>query len=390
MTAAQGAALIILGRALGVEAVGVYTLALAIVSPIFLFGHLRLQEKVATDPLGKQRWRSYRGAMLVGATLALVLSVIVTVLYPTDGLWKVALPLAVARFAESYVHMIHGYWQGAGDMARVARANVIRAIGLVVGLSGGLALTETVAGATTGAAVVAMLLVPVLEGSGPGPSLDEVSDSTWSLLSHLLPLGAVAVLLSLNQTAVRVLIDRGVGVQELGVFAATAYLVRLGTIVAQSLGQARAPELRAAAANHDFGAVARQGLVSAGHAALLGVVTAGVMLVVGPAVMVLGFGEAFEPSRALIGAIFAAGIPLFASTSLAMATVGMGERGLYLCAVAISLVSTVVLVSFLVPEWGVVGAAWGWAGGESIKTLLLVGIALRRLRSGQDPSRVGG
>ncbi|WP_151526779.1 lipopolysaccharide biosynthesis protein [Serinicoccus kebangsaanensis] len=381
MTAAQGAVLIILGRALGVEAVGVYTLALAIVSPIFLFGHLRLQEKVATDPLGKQRWRSYRGAMLVGATLALVLSVIVTVLYPTDGLWKVALPLAVARFAESYVHMIHGYWQGTGQMLRVTRANVIRAVGLVAGTSAGLALAGSVAGATMGAAVIAILLIPVLEGSGPEPARDvESSRSTMSLVIHLVPFGAVAVLLSLNQTAVRVVIDRGVGVQELGIFAATAYLVRLGAIVAQSLGQARSPEIQAAAAAGNFPAVAREGLISAAHAVVLGVLTAGVMVIFGPMLMVLAFGDAFEPSRLLVAAVFAAGIPIFASTSLAVATVGMGERALYLLAVTVSLVATVLLVTVLVRSGGVVGAAWGWALGEWIKTLLLVGIAMRRVR----------
>src|SRR5699024_9003467 len=70
MTLAHGLVLIVLGRAEGAAGVGLYTLALAIVSPIFLFGHLRLQDRVATDPLGAQRWRAYRGAMTIGIAIA--------------------------------------------------------------------------------------------------------------------------------------------------------------------------------------------------------------------------------------------------------------------------------------------------------------------------------
>ncbi|WP_010147501.1 lipopolysaccharide biosynthesis protein [Serinicoccus profundi] len=378
LTIAQGAVLIVLGRSLGAGAVGTYTLALAIVSPFFLFGHLRLQDKLASDPEAETRWPEYRNAMALGGLAAFILSVLIAAIYPTPGLFSVAVPLALARLSESYAFMVHGYWQGLGRMRMVAGANVSRSAGLVVGTVVGLLGTGQLSGAVWGAALVSLAITPMLEGrerirQDRRGNLRQV----WRIVRNLAPLGGVAVLLSMNQTVVRLVIERSVGVAELGIFAATAYLVRIGSILAQAIGQARSPEIRQATMTGDRRSVARHGLHSALIAALVGCAAAVGMIAMGPWLMLVAFGEDFVPARVLIAAIFAAGIPLFVSTSLTVSTVAAGRRGAYLGAVMASLVVTTVAVLSLAPRYGSAGAALGWATGELTGALLLVLLAAK-------------
>ncbi len=376
MTLGQGVVLVLVARGLGAEQVGLYTLALAVVSPVFLFAQMRTQDVLATAADPTARWPA-QARLLLGTTLgAVVVSVAVAVVWPRVGLWQVVLPLAVAKVAETYLFALQGIWQAESRFSRVAWTTVSRSVSSVVAMGTGVAVGSLWVGVALTAAVwlvqVAVRDLPTAPLRGEVPvGRVEVARLWWEMA----PLGVVGMLVSLNQSVVRVALDASVGLAALGVFATTAYLVRSGSVLAQAIGGAAAPRLRAA---HGLPG-ARRGVAArnAVRGLAVGVVLWVVGVAVGPLVLPLLFGPEMDPGRAVLAAVLAAGPPLFASTAIATSAVSTGNHGSYATAVLVSLIVTAAAAVALVPPFGLVGGGLAWAAGEAAKSVLLWRVVAR-------------
>lgn len=382
----QGLILVVIARLEGATAVGVYTLALAVVSPIFLFAHLRLQDVIATDDDPAAGWSLHIQLAALSGLVGVLVATGIGLVWPRSDLWLIMLPLAWAKLAESLVFACQGYWRSNGLFALVARSNIARAVLAVLGVALGTYFGGLVWGVTGMAILWTLILFVELRRVPRIWAGTHFGDITWRWW-HLVPLGLVAMLLSLNQSVVRLAVDVHVGTQQLGIFAATAYIVRIGAIVAQAISESGAPALRKAGRAGDVRASYRLALRSGLRAAALGVLLLVLVILVGPAFMPLLFGAEFRPSRVLMGIVSLAGVPLFASTGLALTTVSTGRHRGYLIAVTISLIVTAGGTLALTPHWGMVGAAAGWAAGEFAKLGLML-VNLRAWAVGSPRSRV--
>lgn len=381
MTASQGLILVILARLGGAVDVGLYTLALAIVSPVFLLSHMRMQDVIATHPRNAEVWAAHARILLATGLIALVVAVGLSLVWPTPDLWKVVLPLTVTKAAESVVFTCHGYWQSQGRVFRIAASNMVRATSALATVGLGTWLWGLAAGVSFMAlAALSQLFVWELRQV---PSLREAGSprTLLRLLRGVAPLGLVAMLLSLNQNVVRLIVEFHVGTAELGIFAASAYLVRTGAIAAQAIGQEGAPRIREARSKGDSHALYAAGMRSAGQALVVGAIMVVIGLWIGPEVVGSLYGDQFRPNLALLVIILLAGVPLFGSTALSVTTVASGRHRSYVAVVSIGLIVTAVAALALTPGWGLIGAAVAWAAGEFVKFGLMVALLRRDSRS---------
>ena len=347
--------------------------------------HMRMQDVIATHPDAHGVWASHARMLLITGSAALLVAVTISLIWPTPGLWKVVLPLSVAKGVESVVFTCHGYWQAQGRVFRIAASNLVRAISASVMVSVGTLMSGMVLGVVlmAGAALIQLMLWELRQV--PAMRVQGTSRDLLRRFGSLAPLGLVAMLLSLNQNIVRLIVEFHVGTAELGIFAASAYLVRTGAIAAQAIGQEGAPRVRAARANNDFRALYLAGVRSAVSAGGIGIVLLVFGSVFGPDVVAALYGKQFRPTEGLLLLILLAGIPLFGSTALSVTTVAVGRHGTYVAVVLASLLATMAAALALTPAWGLLGAAGAWAIGEALKLVLLLRLlrhSARQMTSG--------
>ena len=105
-----------------------------------------------------------------------------------------------------------------------------------------------------------------------------------------LPLGLVLMLISLNVSIPRYFLEGNLGTRELGIFAAIAYLERVGTTIADALAQSASPRLAKDYASGNTGAYSLLLTKLIGIALLLGILSVGAVAVAGNQILTLLYG----------------------------------------------------------------------------------------------------
>lgn len=260
--AAQWGMLVVLAKLGSPELVGQFSLALAITAPIILFTNLQLRSVQATDATEEYTPRMYLALRLVMTLVGLVVIglLIVTGGYePETGL--VIVIVGLAKGIEAVSDILYGFLQHREHMNYIAKSMIIKGLLSLVTMAITVFLTKSMA---CGALALLLMWAVTLFGydipsvrrvarltTDNPDSLDiqkvMVPDWNWRRLLQLvwlsLPLGFVMMLISLNTSIPRVIMEQHYGVAELGIFSAWAYLIVAGTTVVQALGQSAAPRL---------------------------------------------------------------------------------------------------------------------------------------------------
>jgi O-antigen/teichoic acid export membrane protein len=249
--ASQWGILVLLARLGNPEAVGQFSLGLAITAPIMLFAGLNLRAVQATDARRLFDFADYAGtrALTTIAAVFLIFAIGATA-------YRGEIAMTIAAFAltkgiEALSDVVYGLWQQHERMDLVAQSLMLR---------GGLSLIATaicfaafhsvwiaVCGIAAAWAVVFAtfdLRLAIVVAGGWQAVLPRFSVPLMKQLIRLsLPLGIVTMLLSFNGNIPRYLISQMRGVRELGVFAALGYILIAGTMIVSALGQSAIPRL---------------------------------------------------------------------------------------------------------------------------------------------------
>ena len=391
--ATQWAMLVVLARLGSPADVGLYTLGLAVTTPVFLLLSLQLRGAQATEPPGSPyRFGHYFTLRTLLSGLALALCAGWALLSgmglggagPQAGLAAVTGWLALAKLFDGLSDVCYGHLQAGGRLAEVARALMLRGAFSALGLAGAFALTRDVgwaAAAVAGGYLVALLLYD-LPRTRPGtgrwwrpewPRLRALATLTW-------PLGVAVGLIALNASLPRYFLGREAGLGAVGLYSALSYVTVAGSMVVTALGQAATTPLARLAAQGD----------AAGFRALLGR-----LLLLGTALGGAGVLGALLLGRPLLGALYGPAysrdVPLFALLMLGAAPgyvasfAGFGMTALreFGAQVPLFLGTTATLAlacALLVPGGGLAGAAWATVIGGTAQLLGSLWIVRRALR----------
>jgi len=380
----QGLVLVAVARLGGAEDVGLYSLALALTSPVFLLAHARLQDVAASDAEVKTHMTTYLLHVLAAGGLAIIACLGLSAWWGGFQLAGTVAFLSVAKFAELLSLLSYGNLQGSGRVVEISNSMLARGslalIGVVLGYELG-GLTTAIAGmavAWVGWACASDLRHLGLRIEGRAPRLGHGVD--FRLMAALLPLGLGAMFLSLNQTSVRLILESEVGVVELGVFAAAAYSVRLGVVISRGVMQLSAPALRAAAGKGDSALIWRVCWQSSVWVGLFAFGYGTVVAALGPSLFPLLFGPSFMIERALLLVIGGAGLFLYLGTTLSRGIIASGRHRLHLLFVVASVTVTTSAALALTHSYGMTGAALGWMFGEATRATLIAADLARRAR----------
>lgn len=248
----QWGILVLLARLGNPEAVGQFSLGLAITAPIMLFANLQLRAVQATDARLLFHFGDYAGLRILMTILA------VGVIFGIGGaLYRGETSLVIAAFAlskgiESMSDLVYGLWQQQERMDLIAKSLMLRGASALLAAAVCFAVSHAVWIAVCGmaaawggvfAAFDARRGVMVAREMGQTAAPRFSSRRMSQLLRLSLPLGIVTMLLSLNANVPRYMISHFRSVRELGIFSALSYILLAGTMVVGALGQSATPRL---------------------------------------------------------------------------------------------------------------------------------------------------
>lgn len=258
----QWGMLVVLAKLGPPEMVGQLALGLAITAPVIMFANLELRAIQATDARHEYRFGDYLGLRLI--TMALALLIITGIVLGAEFRRETALVIlfvGLAKIVESISDAFYGLLQQHERMDRIARSMMIKGLLSLIALSLGVYLTGNLVWGAVGLGMAWLLIllgydlrsgVLVLKLTQMPESQNGLRGGVYPLwdmqvLGRLvwlaLPLGLVMLLISLNDNIPRYFINSYLEERELGIFAAIAYLQRVGITVVNALGQAAAPRL---------------------------------------------------------------------------------------------------------------------------------------------------
>ncbi|MDX2475703.1 MAG: lipopolysaccharide biosynthesis protein [Candidatus Krumholzibacteria bacterium] len=364
--------------------VGRFSLASVIATPIVMFGNLQLRALLTTDVRGDYTLSDYVGLRLLALPVALVVVVVVAVLgYSGDQILVIGL-FGLARVVESCSDILYGYAQKRERLDLVARSMIIKGIVTVVVVGGTYVATLSLPAAMS--ALVAAWLVPLLAYDLPqcrkltGELVGDSLRPAWrwpnlrSLVWTALPMGVVMLLIQLRNTIPRTILEAHYSENELGIFAALAYLVIVGTTVTLALAQSSLARLSVYYAEGQAGpfrrTVGKLVLIGVG----LGVAAVLVAWLLGAPILNLIYEEEYGDHADLLVLIMAAGGVLFVANLLgAPATATRNFRG----QMVVHLINVGVLYGLgttLIPRLGMIGTAWTMLGGALWVTVGYAGL----------------
>ena len=374
--------------------VGQVALGLAIGAPVFLFANLRLRAVLATDAAEKHRLSDYLAVRLATSAIGMLAVAAIALLEGGDRQTRsVILWIGIAKLMESGSDLSYGLWQRAERMKRIAISQMARGVLSVVLVAGLLAATGSAGWASAGLAVgwALVLLVHDLPQSaellgGFRAAADRLKP-IWNaggfrrLLWLTLPLGLASMLASLNINIPRYFIEHELGQSELGKFGALSYIGIASNLLVNGIVDSGAAKLgrdRASGQNRAFGV----SLLKL-FAPVLVISVAGILAAFcfGSQILTVLYTPAYAARTSLLVLLMVTAAVTNIASILSQALIAVGRFKTNLIALVLAVVVTASACVWLVPIYGLDGAAVATALGMAAMAILAGVKVWRGIRS---------
>lgn len=368
---AQWLTLVLIARLLGEQALGDFSLAVAITSPVILLTRLQLRSVHATDAAREWAFYAYLRVAWAGAGVALVLSIGALLVSGVEtSVFILGIILVAGRAVETTSEVVYGELLRSDRVRRVAKGYVAKGVATFAAVGAGLLLGGGVLGVVIAmlAAWVLTLLAVDIPGYKALPRKQDLGARSARqplkpLLMGAVPLGAVALLGSLKMNAPKYVLAVESGEVAVGVFTALAYFIVLGGRANQALGQAIAPRIASHFAEGRTEAVRQW---SVGYvAATFGIGTIAILgaLAFGEELLTVVFGPEYAPYGPVFIVVMAAGLGEYLGVTLRNLLVVLRSVRAQVFVTVGSLAVCVGLAVHLVPSFGLMGAAVAFCAG---------------------------
>ncbi|MEM1227822.1 MAG: hypothetical protein AAGJ40_19190 [Planctomycetota bacterium] len=373
----HGAALwmlpIVLLRVRGSSEAGEFALAFAIVTPLVVSFRLNLRQVLATDSIQEYRASDYFICTAVLMAAAITCANRITSLSSSSQLGVLVLSTSLFLAVDSFNELTYGIFQRAYRMDLVGRSLAGRGLlsvattltllgtgastsvilnGLAVVAAGALSIDASHARQLlrTGAPPRHAGVPPIGEGRCRFPALP--------IFFSGFPLGITVYVMLLSEHATRYVVELLVGTEALGVFATLLGVFAIGNVFCSSVAQSILPRLSQYFAEGRGDNYVRLVLQAASVCLFVGVVSIFVAWILGSVLLRWLLGPEGREHLPLLVVLAIAGAATYTCQILGTAVVAMRRFWLPLPVNLLSLFATVLTAWWLVPTYGLVGAAW--------------------------------
>ncbi len=368
--------------------VGQYAMGLAVSGPIMMFASLQLRKFQATDSQREFRFGDYLGLVLISSGLGWLIASGVGWWdsHNDEGLINVEELLVVSlvglsKVCELITGTFYGLLQQHERLDRITKSNILHSASSMLALCLGVWLTGNVLWGVLADAVTQLVIIATYDIPSALWILQVPSDTTkssrwqrivavlpeirpcwdWSRMRPLmmlgLPMGVVSLLTSLQTNIPRYFVEDQLGKAELGIFCAVAALMMTGITLMRALDQSCMPRLAKLHATGSYREFRWLLLKLAGVYLLLGVAGVWVARWGGRPLLTLLFSAEYAIHTDVLETIMQAAVASYLVGTISSALVTTRCIRPQLPLLCVSLVSAFAACYWLVPEYGMWGAA---------------------------------
>lgn len=381
--ATQWGILISLTRLGNIEMVGIYSLALALTAPILMFTNLDLRIVQATETDENFKLSDFLTVRLLTNFLFIVLLILILILGNYSLFYTLAIILiAISKIIESWSDVIYGHFQRHERMDFIAKSQIYRGVGSLFVMVTTLFLTNSLLFSLIFMALcwlTIFILYDLRNVRGAERLKLSFSYKLSNIIKLALPLGIVALVISLNANIPRIVIERIMDVESLGYFTTIFYFVMIGEKVVRSLSQVALPRLSKLLSEQNKKKYWNVLLKVLSISILIGVLGIIVSFAVGEKILILVYGNNYEGYGVLLNIIMFYGLFNYINSTL---LVGVNSMRLFSIQKYLSifwLFAMILLCIPLINNFGLLGACislvmYGLIRFITISILLLYGL----------------
>lgn len=352
-----------LAKAANPETVGIYSLGLAICSPIFLFLSLKLRNVYVTDTKEEFLFNEYRFLRLV--TNCFGIAAIVIFIMGWERSLKtemVVLLFSINKALEMQSDICHSVFQKKMRMDLVGISIFTRSIAGFIGFVTVYMLSGDLILALLGNTLVHLLVLCFLDKrnlkSFDLPKRKLKLGDLKGIFLLALPLGIATAIGSLMVNVPRYLIEMEMGAYSLGIFSAITYLVIAGNTLLNAISQVYLPKMSNLAAEKDMTRFWKTLVMLNFFGFFLGALLLITVLAIGDWILVLLFSEAYSAFKNLLLIIAGGAIFGYTSVFLGTALTALREYRMQPIMHFITLAIVSACSYMLIKKMGLTGAAW--------------------------------
>ncbi len=379
--------LVVLAKFGSPEMVGQFTLGLALTAPVVMFAELQLRLVQATDAKNQYVFADYLGLRLLGIGLALIAIALIT--FSVGYRWETSLVIllvGLAKGIESISDVFHGLIQQHERMDRIAISLMIKGPLSLLLLAIGVHILGSLVWGVAGLVVAWAVILVSFDIRNGALFLKQIPKPRWHwktlkmLVWLTLPLGFVRLLVSLNLNIPRYFIENSLGERELGIFSAIAYLMMVGNIILNALGESASPKLAKYYAAGDSINFRKLLFKLEGLAAFIGVGSILVAVFAGREVLTLLYrSEYAEHQDLFVWLMIAAAVSYMAYFLGYGMTAARYFRIQMFVYIAVASTSAIVCL-WLLPKLGLIAAAIGLLNGAIVQAIFSIGVIIHALQ----------
>ncbi|MBN2446901.1 MAG: hypothetical protein JXO22_09255 [Phycisphaerae bacterium] len=388
-TVARWGMLLVLVKLGDAAVVGVYGLSVAVCLPISFLTNLHLRPALVTDARGEFGYGHYIGLRLVGATLAVLITFVVSIVagYPPSVQWIIVL-VGIGTSVLSVREMFHAVMQKHECMNFSGWSQIILSFAAFGVFAATFAITRSLAWAVVGLLVVRaglmfgydipMACFVLKRFAKPGEQIslrpDWSARMLWKLCVRVLPLGLAMTIGSFSNNVPAYFLESYHGASALGYYTAMMSVTTAVIMLVSALGVAASPRFAQTflSDRRRFLRLLVQLQLLLGGICALAIV---VFAVLGKIALTILFKAEYaeytvEFMWLTVGMAF-----MVLASNFSSATTAARAFITLLCAWIAAAVASVVLSWALIPLYGIQGAAWARAG-SSIALFFAMAVAM--------------
>lgn len=366
------------------EMVGQYSLGLAIGAPIMLFLNLKLRTIQSTEYGKRYEYNEFFSLRILTNLLFLVLIHIAAFFHVGNMATFITIILVgYMKVIESFYDVGYGLFQRKERLDIVARSYVSRGFFGTVFFLGSLAIFNNLFYALISLCIIWLISYFIYDYNKIkffNGKQKFVSSNLRELFIIGLPLGVVALLGSLSLNFPRIVIERAVSLEALGVFSSIVYLnLILGRFVL-SMGQALLPRLSRLYTDSKIKDYLR--LFSA-FITLLVLFSFALILIsvlIGEEILTLVYGIEYQGYNYLLVLTMVYGLFYYLCVAFEIGLNSVGAFKSQVPVVSINITLIIILSVILIPMYGLTGAAYTLIFSSVIQLFIYVFTFVKKIR----------
>lgn len=377
----QWGMLVAIAKLSNTEAVGQFSLGLAVTAPVTMFARLRLRDIQVTDAKQEYPTADYLGLRIITALLgmALIVGIVLVTSYSRQTKLVIAI-IGVAKAFESVSDILYGVLQHRERMDFIGKSMIFKGAASLAALSIGLFVTGSMVWAVTGLAITWGLFLAFYDFPNTAHIFKVAPDSRFQdapnissepaalrpryrprimimLVRLSLPLGIITLFTSLNTTIPRYFIEHHWGQAQLGIFTALAYVVIADQTVIKSVGRATTPRMAQYYAAGKWRKFMRLLLSLTAGVLVMGALGVIVAMLFGRDILLLLYQPEYAAASDVFALLMAGAAVEFVASQWNYAAIATRRFAIQLPLSAATTALTLVFGYLLIPSEGMRGAA---------------------------------